>query len=327
MVLLSVVSILGPSPTRMTFEHSTNISDCKLQMMLVSEYASSQSLALNVDKCEASISPSLTVDSTYIHTGDLQFPLTTSAKCLGALWSPNLSCTKWVEENVKKARRAFFARGSGVFHCTLNPLSSKSIVEHCVFPCLLFGTKTWILNSTLLQKLESFQAELAKRILRLPACTSNNTALMALQWPSMRARILIIKLCFLFKVVISDLTLSARVFRSLAASDVESLVIIRQCRFLEFIYKSNYTTAVLTSSDEISNHSLKKEILELDLSLLHANASTHPSHVQAVASSIDGSWLRLWDLALERGVWHNLLSSYTKVSIPPCPFRWHMPCS
>ena len=121
---------------------STNIFDCKLQMMLVSEYASSQGVALNVDKCEVSISSSLPVDSTHIHTADLQFPLTTSAKCLEALWSPNLSCTKWVEENIKKARRAFFARGSGVFHGTLNPLSSKSIVEHCVFPCLLFGAKT-----------------------------------------------------------------------------------------------------------------------------------------------------------------------------------------
>ena len=70
------------------------------------------------------------------------------------------------------------------------------------------------------------------------------------------------------------------------------------------IYKSNYTTAVLTSSDDISNHSLKKEILKLDLSLLLADASTHPSqkYVQAVASSNDGSWLRLWDLALDRGV-------------------------
>ena len=172
-----------------------------------------------------------------------------------------------------------------------------------MFPCLLFGADIWILNSTLLQKLESFQAELAKRILRLLTRTSNNNALMALQWPSMIARILIIKLCFLFKVVKSDLTLSARVFRSLAASDVESLVITRQCRFLESIYKSNYTSAVLTSSDGISIRSLKKEILQLDLSLLLADASIHPSqqYVQAVASSNDGSWLKLWDLALERG--------------------------
>ena len=73
---------------------------------------------------------------------------------------------------------------------------------------------------------------------------------------------------------------------------------------LSGIFKSNYTTAVLTSSDDISNHSLKKEILQRDLSLLLADASTHPSqrYIQAVASSNDGSWLRLWDLVLERDV-------------------------
>ena len=134
---------------------STNITDCKLQINVVSEFATSQRLTLNVDKCEASISPSIPADMTHSDAGDLQFPLTTSARCLGALWSPSLSCLRWIEGNIDKARRAFFARGSGVFHGTLNPLSSKSIVEHCVLPCLLFGAESWILNASLLQKLES----------------------------------------------------------------------------------------------------------------------------------------------------------------------------
>ena len=98
---------------------STNISDCKLQINLVSEFATSQGLTLNVDKCEASISPSIPADMTHIDAGDLQFPLTSSARCLGALWSPSLLCLR---SNIEKA---FFARGSGVFHGTLNPLSSK----------------------------------------------------------------------------------------------------------------------------------------------------------------------------------------------------------
>ena len=97
---------------------STNISNCKSQMMPVSEYASSQGLALNVDKCEASIHLLFqSTPLTYPH-GRLAVP---STSCLGAVWSPDLSCTKSVEENIKKARCAFFARGSGVFHGTLNP--------------------------------------------------------------------------------------------------------------------------------------------------------------------------------------------------------------
>ena len=269
---------------------STNISDCNIQINLVSEFATSQGLTLNVNKCEASISPSIPADMTHIDAGDLQFPLTTSARCLGALWSPSLSCSGWVEGNIEKARRAFFARGSGVFHGTLNPLSSRNIVEHCVLPCLLFGAESWILNASLLQKLESFQAELAKRILRLHSRTANNTALMALQWPSVRAHILIIKLSYLLKVIRGDLSLSAHVFRSLAASDVEPLIIIRQCRFLESAFNSNFTSTILTSSEYISLTSMKKEILQLDLSLLLSNAASHPSQkfVQAVASSQEG---------------------------------------
>ena len=56
----------------------TNISDCRLQMVLVSKSASSQGLALNVDRREASISPSLPAHSTHIGTGDLLFPLSSS---------------------------------------------------------------------------------------------------------------------------------------------------------------------------------------------------------------------------------------------------------
>ena len=204
--------------------------------------------------------PSIPADMTHIDAGDLQFPLTSSARCLGALWSPFLSCSRWIESNIEKARRAFFARSSGVFHGTLNPLSSKSIVEHCVLPCLLFGAKSWILNASLLLKLESFQAELAKRILRLHTRTANNTAQMALQWPSVRIRILIIKLSFLLKVIRGDLSLSTRVFRSLAASDVKSLIIIRQCHFLESALNSNFTSTILTSSEDISLNSINEEI-------------------------------------------------------------------
>ena len=171
---------------------------------------------------------------------------------LSTWWSPDLSCKLWLNNSIEKARRVFFARGSGVFHGKLNPLSSMKIVEHCV----LYGTESWILDSGLLAKLESFQAELAKRILCLQKYTTNNTARMALQWPSMRARILIIKLKFLHKIIVGDLSLSARTFRSLAVTDVESLLLVRQCRFLESTLDSSFTTpfttSILTSPKSVS---------------------------------------------------------------------------
>ena len=46
---------------------------------------------------------------------------------------------------------------------------------------------------------------------------------------------------------------------NISASDVESLVITRQCRLLEFIYKSNYMTSVLTAFEETSYITLPEE--------------------------------------------------------------------
>ena len=262
-----------------------------------------RTLSTNISDCQLNSTPA---NMTHIEAGLLKIPLTHSARCLGAWWSPDLSCKLWLNNSIEKARRAFFARGSGVFHGKLNPLSSMKIVEHCVLPCLLYGAMSWILDNGLLAKLESSQTELAKRILCLHKNTANNIARMALQWPSMRARIFIIKLKFLHKIIVGDLSLSARTFRSLAVTGVESLLLVRQCRFLESTLDSSFTTSILTSPKSVSLSSIKKDILKLDISLLLSDAASHRSQtlVQQIASSQGGSWPKLWDwdLALERGV-------------------------
>ena len=130
---------------------------------------------------------------------------------------------------------------------------------------------------------------------------------MALQLPSMRARILIIKLSFLLRVSRDNRSLSSWVFRSLATSEVESLIIVRQCRFLESPLQSNFTSSVLASPKHniISITSMKKEIIrKLDQSLLISNATLHPSqcYIQEIAANPEGSWPKIWDSALEKGV-------------------------
>ena len=130
------------------------------------------------------------------------------------------------------------------------------------------------------------------------------------------ARILIIKLSFnscYIKVIRGDLSLSARVFRSLAASDVESLIIIRQC---ESALNSNFTSTILTSSEDISLPSMKKEILQLDLSLLLSNAASQ-KFVQAVASMQSRGKL-VEDMGFgsrERSFWYHVHPSCTEGSL------------
>ena len=97
------------------------------------------------------------------------------AKCLGVWWKHNLSAVWYVQENISKARRAFFAFGRiDAFQGHLNPLSSINIVETCVIPVLLYGCDTWLLDSSAILLLEQFQYEIGRRILKL----QNNTVLL-----------------------------------------------------------------------------------------------------------------------------------------------------
>ena len=59
---------------------------------------------------------------------------------------------------------------------TLNHnLSSRSIIECCIFPILLYGAESWVLNLTLLKKLESFSANLVNGFfIYIPKTTANN---------------------------------------------------------------------------------------------------------------------------------------------------------
>ena len=286
---------------------STNLHDCSNQISTVRDAMVSRGLTLSVPKCEAVISPTPTKDNATISSSDgfTSIPVTNAACCLGAWWTPDLSCSKWVEKNIKKARGAFFARGQGTFLGSLNPLSSRSIVETCVFPVLLYGAESWILNTTLLKKLEFFQTEIGKRVLRLPKYSSNRAVRMALLWPSMQARILCIKLSYLHKTVSGVNNINSRVFRTLAASEVESLLLVRQCRFLESLLGTKYTSLIIQSPDVTSIMIIKNEILDLDARSLFEDAASCPSllHVRAIAVHPEGSWLKVWDIALDRGAW------------------------
>ena len=110
-----------------------------------------------------------------------------------------------MEENILKARRAFFHYGSiGVFQGDIRPLSSRSVLECCVIPILMYGSENWILTERLIDKLEAFQGELVKRVLKWPKNHSKTAAITALEMPTMRSRLLVKRLGFLRRVMESS---------------------------------------------------------------------------------------------------------------------------
>ena len=171
-------------------------------------------------------------------------------KCLGYWWKGDLSASKSIEENIQKARRAFFHFGSiGVFQGDISPLSSRSVLESCVMPVLLYGSENWMLLDSLLNKLEAFQGELVKRVLKWPKHLSNTAAITVLDVPTIRCRVFLRKLGFLQRVVRRNTdSLSGRVVLALC-DDVDSLCLVRECRELDEWFGSSYTDVILSKQD------------------------------------------------------------------------------
>ena len=153
---------------------------------------------LSTEKCGIVIAGRDGLDPPPSLTG---LPVVESVKWLGIWWCSNSSSQKSIDEHICKARRAFFAKGKlGDFLGLLNPLSSWSPVESCVIAVLMNGAEAWSITATLLLKLELFQSQIGKKILRLPKFTANLVPLLALNWPTMRCHCLCAILSFLKKI-------------------------------------------------------------------------------------------------------------------------------
>ena len=99
-------------------------------------------------------------------------------------------------------------------------------------PVLLYGCENWIMTEVLWERLEAFQGELAKRILKWPKHHSNTAAATTLEVSTMRCRVLIRKLSFLHRVVNSNsASLSGTALLALS-DDTASICLVRECREL-----------------------------------------------------------------------------------------------
>ena len=98
-------------------------------------------------------------------------------------------------------------------------------------------------------------------------------------------------------------SLRSRVFSSIAASDVWSMSIVKQCKFLEekLISNHGFTENVLSQSPS-SIRDLKKQILDHDRSRTLGLSEGHPSLQYPLIIAKEKMWMKLWDTALEHGM-------------------------
>ena len=169
-----------------------------------------------------------------------------------------------MEENIQNARCVFFHFGSiRVFQGDISPLSSKEVIESYVMPMLPYGSENWILTEALMERLEAFQGELVKRVLKLPKHHSNTAAITALDTPAMKCRVLVSKLGFLMRVMLRNTdSLSGCVVLALC-NEVDSICLVRECRELEECFGTHFTEAI-TSKNACSLKEMKKAVMGVD---------------------------------------------------------------
>ena len=102
-------------------------------------------------------------------------------------------------------------------------------------PVLLYGAENWILTSELLKRLESFQGELAKRVLRWPRYLSNTAACtcIAVGFQSLKSRVLGQNLSFLQHVLEGGSeSIIGRVLEAMSER-FSGLFLAKECKELE----------------------------------------------------------------------------------------------
>ena len=180
-----------------------NLSSLEKQVDIIQSFTHAHSLTLNLDKLDLlAMSRAQKPPDCTLAVQQRAISSYATATCLGFVWSHNLSPKASIDNSINKARRAFFGLGSlGVYHGKQNPLTASEPVQVCVMPVCLYGSENWLLTGPLLLTLEAFQAEIGKRILKLPKHFANLCPLVFLDWPTMRYRILIQKLSFINRFV------------------------------------------------------------------------------------------------------------------------------
>ena len=167
-----------------------------------------------------------------------------------------------------------------------------------MMPVLLYGSENWILTEALLKKLEAFQGELVKRVLKWPKHHSNTAAIATLDVPTMKCRVLVRKLGFLKRVMGRDADSLSRCVVLALCNEVDSICLVRECRELEESFGTRFTEAI-TSKNSCCLRQMKKVIMDVDRRRMLERCEEKAPMIAKVAEC--PGWARLRDHALDLG--------------------------
>ena len=101
-----------------------------------------------------------------------------------------------------------------------------------------------------------------------------------------------------------------------ASKDISQLTIVEQCRYLEAVYDTDFTSEILSSP--VTWKCMKKIFLVADKMLYLVQSRKHESlkHLSTLYSEL--SWLKIWDMAQDYGIrgsvpfWYTLPTTFQR---------------
>ena len=128
---------------------ATRTESLSAQAALVKSFTKDNFLKLNVQKCKivtfdreqkGGVLPKCKIEGSILPSGF-------DGKYFSYWWRRYLIVTCAVEGGIRKTRRFFSLFGSiRTFQGGLSPLSTKSIMEICIVPVLMYGCENWIVT-------------------------------------------------------------------------------------------------------------------------------------------------------------------------------------
>ena len=99
----------------------------------------------------------------------------------------------------------------------------------------------------------------------------------------------------------SEDSLCFQVFNSIAASDVMSMNLVKQCQFLKSKLGIEFTSKVL-SQPELSLRNLKQHVIKAARMKTLEMSENHQSLQFALHIARENTWMKFWDVTLEHGL-------------------------
>jgi hypothetical protein len=185
-----------------------NIKALQILLNKIYDFSSKWRLEFNPEKCRIVVYGKDKAPHVKLMIGDRPIERCDAHSHVGTVLTQSKSeVNKYMKLRIKACKRVTSAISAiGSRKAPVTPVSASHLYKTLCLPKLLYGLEVMDITDTAMNEVESFQAQVAKSIQRLPDHTCNIGATRTMGWISIRGQVDILRLVFLWRLIILPLS-------------------------------------------------------------------------------------------------------------------------